>query len=149
MTRFVPSSIGEMSTQTVAMTIIYMVVMASAMCIMEVVVWHVVMWHWTIVWRIPASIPARIVPIVPSGVPTAPMVTEGRRDIPPWIIVAIIPIEWVIVSNVIPWTPIMESKKRIVETTYTIAVIVLLYDVDGVTQDKKFFSRVLWGGQSQ
>ncbi len=96
------------------------------------IAWIVVVRIWVVVWAIPATIPACVVAIVPTPVPAAIVETETWADIPPWIIVAIIPVERIIIGYVIPRTVTVESEIRVVETTDAVAVCILLNHEDCV-----------------
>ena len=82
--------------------------------------------------RIPTTIPSGIVAVVPTIPPVAPVKTEGGGDIPPGIPVAVIPEVWIPVGYVVPGVPHPPGEAWIVETTNTVAVIILLYHIDGI-----------------
>ena len=82
--------------------------------------------------RIPAAIPSGVVAIVPAIPPVAPVKTEGGRNIPPGIPVAVIPEVGIPIGYVIPGVPHPPGESGIVEATDAVAVIVLLHHIDGV-----------------
>ena len=90
--------------------------------------------------RIPAAIPSGVVAVVPAIPPAAPVKTEGGSDIPPGIPVAVIPEVWIPIGHVVPGVPHPPVEVRIVETANTVAVIILLYHIDGIG-DSLGFSR--------
>jgi hypothetical protein len=82
--------------------------------------------------RVPSAVPSGVVAIVPSIPPAAPVITEGRSDIPPGIPVAVIPEVWIPICYVVPGVPHPPREVRIVEATNTVAVIILLHHINGI-----------------
>lgn len=73
----------------------------------------------TIPWRIPAAIPAVIIAIAPAAIPAAPVESESRSAVPPWVIETAVPIERIVEGDVVEGTKHIEAERRVVETTDT------------------------------
>lgn len=87
---------------------------------------------WIVVWAVPAAIPACVVAIVPAPVPAAIVESEAWRYVPPWIIVAVIPEERIVIGNVVPRAIAVIAEVWVVETTDAVAVGILLHHEDRV-----------------
>ncbi len=66
------------------------------------------------------------------------MESEAWSHIPPWIIVAVIPVEWIVVGDVIPRGVGEESEVRIIESADSMAERICIHDVESIVDVSDF-----------
>ena len=99
-----------MSAVVSAIVIVSTVMVAAIVSAATYPAWSIIVREWVIIWVIPSAVPATIVAEVPSAIPATIMEAECWRYIPPWIPIAVVPVEWVVEAYVIPWIVVITRE---------------------------------------